>query len=236
MIIYALKAMAGKLAPTPDTFQTIAKDISARLPREKLVTFFDVGANSGQTIEKFSASYASARIFSFEPNPQTFKTLSANAKGANTFNIGLSSIQGSLRFDTSGSDDMHRIAADQSDQSLPIVEVKTLDHVSAELGVSGIDYLKIDTEGHDLEVLKGAKQLLHQSRISIIETECGVSRENTHHVPFCQIHSYLEGFGYRLFGIYEQVPEWTKSQPQLRRVNSVFISMSVIERNPYSPW
>lgn len=236
MIRKAIAAVAGRVMPRPNTFDEIAKDIAARLPRERLSVFFDVGANTGQTIEKVTGRYTDARIFSFEPNPQTFKILARNAKSARTFNVGISSRAGTMRFDTSGSPDMHRIAENQADDSLPAVEVKTLDGICAGLGIAVIDYLKIDTEGHDLEVLRGAKTLLSRSMVNIIETECGMNRDNTHHVPFCQINSYLEDRDYRLFGIYEQVAEWPKSQPHLRRANAVFISKSVIDRNPYSPW
>jgi hypothetical protein len=41
--------------------------------------------------------------------------------------------------------------------------------------------------------------------------------------------AFLETMDYRLFAIYEQMYEWPSGEPQLRRVNAVFISRTVIE-------
>ena len=46
-----------------------------------------------------------------------------------------------------------------------------LDAAAAELGFAKIDLLKIDTEGHELAVLQGAKQLLERGAIDVIQFE-----------------------------------------------------------------
>jgi hypothetical protein len=50
-----------------------------------------------------------------------------------------------------------------------ICEVKTLDAVAAELALDHIDLLKIDVEGFEFEVLKGAGQILQKTDAVIIE-------------------------------------------------------------------
>ena len=51
--------------------------------------------------------------------------------------------------------------------------------------------------------------------------------ENTFHVKFEDVKQYLEKFDYRIFGIYEQVPERSINKPILRRVNIVFVSQTI---------
>jgi FkbM family methyltransferase len=215
----------------PDSPRAVSRKIGRRLPRERIKTAFDVGANVGQSIRALSAAFPGVQIFSFEPDPDTFLQLEAGSFDAKLFNYGFGAEDGLLRFDNSGQNQMRHIAQDQGSVDLPTVRIRRLDNAFSEFGVDEIDYLKIDTEGHDLEVLRGAAGLLRDSKIKIVETECGVNRDNKHHVPFAEIQNYLEDFGYRLFHIYEQCPEWPTDRPNLRRVNAVFISPVVIERN-----
>jgi FkbM family methyltransferase len=211
-------------------------DIRNRLRTEKFSTVFDVGANVGQSAAKFAIDYPGATIYTFEPSPGTFQVLTgrvANLSSVRPFQLAFGSARARLRFDTSPpGHDLHRIAKNQSDTSLPEVEAWTIDGFCAEHGIAAVDYLKIDTEGHDLEVLRGAERMLSGAAVGLAVAECSVNRDNTRHVPFCELHSFMEGVGYRLFGIYEQIAEWPTRKPNLRRVNAAYISPKVIERNP----
>jgi FkbM family methyltransferase len=53
------------------------------------------------------------------------------------------------------------------------VSVTTLDQIASKYSLPVIDYLKLDLEGHELEALKGAKQLLDEKRIRAITFEFG---------------------------------------------------------------
>jgi hypothetical protein len=124
---------------------------------------------------------------------------------------------------------MRRVADGSDDR--PLVEIKTLDDVIKTIKLDGIDYLKIDTEGHDLDVLRGAAFSLAAGKVNTIGVECGTNRDNHHHVSFCSMQSHLEALGYRAFYIVERMQEWPSRGPQLRRVNAIFISPDVIARN-----
>lgn len=50
-------------------------------------------------------------------------------------------------------------------------------------------------------------------------------------MPIEELKAYLEGKGYYLFGVYEQMPEWPTREPHLRRSNLVFVSEAVIGTN-----
>ena len=89
--------------------------------------------------------------------------------------------------------------------------------------INYIDILKIDTEGFDIEVLKGASTMLKANQISFIQVEAGMNPHNKLHIPLQQFVDYLTPYGYVLFGIYEQHLEWT-GEKRLSFSNPVFIS------------
>jgi hypothetical protein len=125
---------------------------------------------------------------------------------------------------------MHRVSADATGE-VESIPATTIDAFCAEHRIERIDYLKIDTEGHDLEVLKGSHEMLSSDRISIVEVECGMNPGNTYHVPFETMKPRLEGYGYRLFRLYDQVCEWPTREPHLRRANAVYLSPRTISEN-----
>ena len=121
----------------------------------------------------------------------------------------------------------HPVAVDKHETEC--VQIRRLDEFCAVNGVDHIDYLKIDTEGADLDVLKGAEPMLADQRIDLIEVETGMNRGNKYHVPFETIKAFMEDRSYFVFGIYEQCAEWPTDEVHLRRTNSVFISRRMIE-------
>ncbi len=58
------------------------------------------------------------------------------------------------------------------------VQTQTLDNFCLSKKIENIDILKIDTEGNDLNVLKGAKKLLSENRIKVIYTEISSTKIN----------------------------------------------------------
>jgi predicted sugar kinase len=53
------------------------------------------------------------------------------------------------------------------------VEVATLDAFADAHGIDRIDFLKIDVEGHEKDVIAGASQRLHDGRIGVVQFEYG---------------------------------------------------------------
>lgn len=71
------------------------------------------------------------------------------------------------------------------------VRKRTLDGIIDEVGISEIDFITIDVEGHELEVLKGFSIERHRPRIIIIE-------DNSDQVDV-SIRAYMEEKGYKAF-------------------------------------
>jgi FkbM family methyltransferase len=103
------------------------------------------------------------------------------------------------------------------------IQITTLDRISESMGIRQIDFLKIDTEGFDIEVLKGAMTFLKERQITFVQVEAGMNPYNQRHIPIQKFVDFLRPFGYILFGIYDQHLEWS-GEKRLRMSNPVFIS------------
>jgi FkbM family methyltransferase len=195
---------------------------------------FDVGANIGQSARRCARYFPAARIYAFEPDRDNFARLTRLARRIRTLQchrLALSAEPGTLQIVRDASDPTrHRVGSDAAGE-IDRIPATTVDSFCAEHGIERIDYLKIDTEGHDLEVLKGARGMLSAHRVAIVEVECGMNPGNTYHVPFEALNSCLEGHGYRLFRFYDQVREWPTGEPHLRRANAVYLSPRTIAEN-----
>lgn len=216
-----------------------ALDIRTALPAFRADVVFDVGANVGQSALLFRAAFPEASIHCFEPVADSYRQLEVAVRGDDRVachQTALGSAQRQGQMVLQGSADMFFLL-DQA-RNLPAgearteaVAVDTLDDFCREHGFGQVSFLKVDTEGGDLDVLKGARAMLAAHRIDLVQAEAGMNPANSRHVPFESLKAYLESHGYFLFGIYHQKREWPTGEPHLRRTNPIFVSRSVIDRN-----
>lgn len=184
---------------------------------------FDVGAHHGESIERFKGLYGNAQVHSFEADVDNFKTLQERfsaCEGVTLNNFGVGGASGSKIFhrnrksDTSGfnavnlnsewarlrSRQQNIAVADFIEKSYE-VKIGTLDDYIAKAGIQYIDILKIDTQGYEDEVLKGAQKALGEQRIGVIETELILSDIYDRALSFMDIEQWLAPHGYRLYAI-----------------------------------
>ncbi len=120
----------------------------------------DLCANIGNHATAFSRSFE--RVIAFEPNPIVFHLLQANAIGRTVepVKIGLSSTAGQLFFEQDYKNfEASRIIVAPTSTSIKI-NVNTLDCEVADRLIEDISFIKIDVEGHEFDVLRGAEKLL----------------------------------------------------------------------------
>lgn len=125
--------------------------------------FFDIGANAG--FYTLQAAHKGARVFSFEPFPSTRKMLEQNVK-SNTYEK-LVTVVPSAVSDTSRTlfmEEMERPGLNRisAKGTVPVGSV-TLD----EFGIVPT-VMKVDVEKHELQVLRGAENLLRKHHPKII--------------------------------------------------------------------
>ena len=83
------------------------------------------------------------------------------------------------------------------------VNVLRMDDYCSEKKIQHIDFLKIDTEGFEINVLKGASEMLTQAKIAFILCEVGFLRGNVRNTYFADICEYLSAYGYYFQGLYQ---------------------------------
>ncbi|MET4277883.1 MULTISPECIES: FkbM family methyltransferase [unclassified Bradyrhizobium] len=189
------------------------RDIRRRLPSTKIDVIFDVGANEGGAAAQFRKHFPSAEIHCFEPNKDLVQTIQRIGDDINVYSMALGSKPGVMGLDRStGYADRFTLVQDVTGHVVP---VDTIDSFCKEHSIQHIGYLKIDTEGHDLEVLRGAQSMLARGAIDIAQAEVSMNPDNNLHVSLHAVQGFIEQSGYRLFGLYEQTSEWITRKPNL---------------------
>jgi len=147
-------------------------------------TVFDVGANVGHWATLALAINSQVNIHCFEPSPVTYQQLTSNCFPQNVTcnNFGLSSVPSEADlfvFEAgAGINSLYKRRGLQSfglkTQTLKErIKLDTIDCYCDNRSIKGIDFLKIDVEGHELEVFKGSLRMLQSERVNIIQFEYG---------------------------------------------------------------
>jgi FkbM family methyltransferase len=193
----------------------------------------DVGAYTGEFAALIHAAFPGARVWCFEPFPESCERLRTRFSGADWVtieNVGLS--------DRTGTADLI-VGDDRSTNSIvsPVVRngvfeagtlrvpvrLDTLSNCTERaLGPqAAVGILKVDTEGHDLAVLRGGEPLLRGGRIEAVHVEVMFIEHFKGAAGFIEMCQYLQEFGYRLFSLYDLK---RNPQGQLRYGNALFLS------------
>lgn len=189
-------------------------DIKYCLHGQKVETIFDVGANIGQTSLRLLKKFPDANIFAFEPIPNTYEKLQANldhASKVRLFNMALGNSIGELSMTNVENSLLNTCHLDsqldnKDNSQIVKVGVNTIDNFCQANRISRIHLLKTDTEGFDLNVLKGAENLLRNQNIDFIFSECRFFKRRETDLPgdFVDLLSYLQGFNYNFVTLYTE--------------------------------
>lgn len=189
-------------------------DIHNRIKYGPLTTMFDIGANLGQTWEWFRNNEASAKIFCFEPVAETFEVLknkTTKDKNCVTENIAFGNIAGEKMIKLFGSEHSalnslkEELMNNELNSKKEIIYIDTLDHYCSQKGIPTIDFLKIDTEGYEMNVLEGATKMLSEAKISFIYCEIGFLKKNNRNTNFADLSEWLAAHDYYFYGLYQLV-------------------------------
>jgi FkbM family methyltransferase len=159
-----------------------------RLMRDHLPdahTVFDVGANVGDWATLALRINPRLNLHCFEPSGPTFQQLASHGFPSSvTLNhCALSAVRGAMDLHIipgrSGLSSFHHREGLESGWGLgeshttERVAVDTLDNYCDTHKIDKIDFLKMDVEGHELEVLKGGINMLKEGRVNLIQFEYG---------------------------------------------------------------
>jgi len=83
------------------------------------------------------------------------------------------------------------------------VQVETLTNFCDNHSIDRIDILKIDAQGNELNILRGALDMLRRKAIDLIYFEIIVAPTYVNQPQIDEYFSFLYGLGYRVFDLYE---------------------------------
>lgn len=186
-----------------------------RLAPLRPAAVLDVGANVGSWSIAAIGQFESATVHAFEPIQDTYQRLVANVGSASPSrfvanNVALSSTAKAempmwLGHESKVASAVHRGDVDSGEQ----VAVESLDgdEYCASHGIEHIDLLKIDTEGHDLEVLRGFQGMLRRGAVDVIQFEFTLFAVYAR-TWLGDFYSLLEPFGYSIGKLYPTWVDW----------------------------
>jgi FkbM family methyltransferase len=145
---------------------------------------FDIGANQGEFTNNVIALLGNkATIFCFEPQNNCYDSLVSKFLHQNNVSI--------LKFALSNENKSGKIYFSNEGEAIASltpniliknagsavfqseISIKTVDLFCDEKAISTIDFLKIDVEGHEIDVLLGSQQMLASGGIKCIQFEFG---------------------------------------------------------------
>ncbi|MBF0364707.1 MAG: FkbM family methyltransferase [Oligoflexia bacterium] len=150
--------------------ETTKKKLLSFLPENGV--FYDIGANIGMYSVYFLLHKPSCQLFSFEPEPLVHsllnKTLKSMKNDIKLFNVAIGNVEEDKKiFKSSTNDGGHSFLIgldDKNDESYEVVKVVNLDSFRQKNSIPKPDVVKIDVEGFELEVLKGMKGTILESK------------------------------------------------------------------------
>jgi FkbM family methyltransferase len=212
-----------------DPFDLILKDRPDWAP----AVIFDVGANTGQSAVAYARRFPETIIHSFEPAKPAHAELTLAALGYPNVvphRLALGRATGRRGITRAKRLTMNRILPEHAKlaPNAAMIDMQSGADAMRALDIDRIDYLKIDTEGHDLDVLHGFLPVI--DRIDFIEVEAAMNPYNSRHVPFAAFEAFLRDAGFHLAYIFQQKLEWQPgARPLLRRCNPLFVNGRLLD-------
>lgn len=214
------------------------------------LVIIDIGAHQGETLRSVLRHTSGGLTYlALEPNPESFQVLEATAAlvdrvglrleclqkaagstsgSATFFRTQESAVSGLLRpavgLESRVPTGDHRVVQDFE------VDVIRIDQLLQERGLDGADILKIDAEGYDLEVLKGASDSISGGRIGIVLVEGFFVSYRSGQAFFWDIATYLASHDYYFVNLFDTRET---SQGRLYTGNALWVSDSVARANNY---
>lgn len=174
---------------------------------------FDVGANIGNYAKKVVAIANKVHLHCFEPFAESFQMLQTNSNNYSiTFNqLALSDVNGVKEFHLNSFSETNSLlksvrtglqSLDNGMQEKAVITVstKTIDSYCEENNIHKIDVLKIDVQGAELLVLKGASEMLEQNKIRLIRVETIFEKLYEDQSDFSDVFTFLQNKKYHFQG------------------------------------
>jgi FkbM family methyltransferase len=167
----------------------------------------DVGFHDGDSTLEILKARPKATVFAFDPSrfaAEQFEKRFKDQRSVTFANVGLSSAPGALTF--YDYDNMCNSLAPRKEMAgaadrVYTVPITTLDAYCAQAAINNINFMKVDAEGYDLNVLEGAKDLFERQSIDMFMFEFASGWASTKRYLW-EARDYFEPLPYRLFRLF----------------------------------
>lgn len=183
--------------------------VNAAIRDQDDIVLFDVGANLGQTIKKMRFEFPFSKIYAFEPSRTCYNELKKNFDFKNVFifNNAVGSEKSIIKFNEYSWSALSSILK-RAFGSAQIIDTYDVDLISIDSfckinNISKIDFLKTDTEGYELEVLKGASEMMDKNKIQFVYVEVFFKENFIGQASFGDIYNFLLAKNFELVKIYD---------------------------------
>ena len=198
----------------------------------------DVGTHHGDVLDVLLQHSPHGMHYGFEPLPgfyQSLLTKYQQQKNIVLFDLALSDVNGSSSFNHVTSNPSYsgikKRNYDRADERDETIEVRTarLDDVLLSQNKK-IDFIKIDVEGAELSVLKGATELIKRDR-PVIVFECGLGGSDVYDATPAELYTFFADLGYSislLKNYLNEEPALTKTsfeQQYYQKLNYYFVAL-----------
>jgi len=184
------------------------------------MTIVDIGVNKGY----FSLLFAKlmndrGKVLSFEPDPDNCfwvrKSIQANGyRCIELFQYALSDKEGSVTFYLGKKSGWGSVfPSSLTEEKAITVKTRKLDNVLKEEGMNKVDIIKIDVQGADLLVLKGAETTLKRQNIKLaMDVDVKSLGERN------QLFDFLESCGFKIFRIGKELTPIEKIDEKIKDI------------------
>jgi FkbM family methyltransferase len=194
------------------------------------MTVLDIGAHQGlYTLLASRCVRPSGHVFSFEPSPRERRALRLNLAMNFCSNVSVQPLALGSQETTAdlyvvdeyntGYNSLRPPNVPQPTSAVP-VRVRTLDNWLSEKGIDRVDFIKLDVEGAELSVLKGARESLARTH-PVLLVEVAQIRTSAWGYDAQEIGRFLEDMGYECFEILDEGKLTPASQADQREMNIV---------------
>ena len=190
----------------------LRSDIERLGGTKNIHTAYDVGAHHGLISRCLAEMFSNTMVYSFEPVSTTYKVLkerTADNSRITAFNYALGNTDSEVSILLKEDSEWNSLKPDlnkKTDSNLlqETIRVRKLDEVAHENNHRHIDFLKVDTEGFEIEVLSGARKYLEENRISFIFAEASLRKDDTQHTYLPDLIDFLNSYQISLIALYDQ--------------------------------
>lgn len=192
----------------------------------------DVGANVGMFARDLKNSGYTGRLISFEPLSKAYAALERKAKADSnwqTINMALGSEDCEQTINISDTDTSSSLLEATSlamaahpqtrKVSTELIQVRKLDSIFDSLNAKGSNiWLKVDTQGYEMEVLRGAERSLES--VSLLQLEMAFLPLYDGQTLFSELYEWVQDHGFRL-GSFESM-SWHPQTGDLLWLDGIF--------------